>query len=92
MLIVCACCGPRDASEYTYFGDATIERPALEAAPEAWFAAVYQRRNPRGPHLELWQHSAGCRAFLRVSRNTLTHEISSIELAGPYVQPSGAAE
>ena len=90
MLIVCTCCGPRDVSEYTYFGDATVARPPLEdgtaAAAEAWFAAVYQRRNPRGLHVEFWQHSAGCRAFLRVIRDTLTHAISAVELVGPFAQ------
>ena len=94
MLISCVCCGPRDVSEYTYCGDATVVRPALDAgtaaAAEAWFAAVYQRRNPRGLHTELWQHSAGCRAFLRVVRNTLTHEISAVELVGPFA-PAGAS-
>lgn len=90
MLIVCVCCGPRDVSEYTYFGDATVERPSLAGgtadATQAWLAAVYQRRNPRGLHAELWQHSAGCRAFLRVVRNTLTHEISSVDLVGPLAR------
>ena len=97
MLIACACCGPRDVSEYTYYGDATVVRPPLEAethaaAADAWFAAVYQRRNPRGPHAEFWQHSAGCRAFLRVVRNTLTHEVLTVELVGPWAdagEPAG---
>ncbi|TIN59292.1 MAG: sarcosine oxidase subunit delta, partial [Mesorhizobium sp.] len=31
-----------------------------------------------GDHNEIWQHSGGCRAHLRVVRNTLTHEISSV--------------
>ncbi len=92
MLIVCTCCGPRDFSEYTYFGDATVVRPPLDGAAQAWFAAVYQRRNPRGAHAEFWQHSAGCRSFLRVVRNTLTHEVLSVELAGPWAdikEPAG---
>ncbi len=86
MLIGCACCGSRDVSEFTYFGDATVVRPALDAAAQAWFATVYQRRNPKGSHTEFWQHSAGCRAFLRVVRNTLTHEISAVELVGPFAK------
>ncbi|RUZ93921.1 sarcosine oxidase subunit delta, partial [Mesorhizobium sp. M7A.F.Ca.US.006.01.2.1] len=45
---------------------------------EAWNAYVYDRLNPAGDHNEIWQHSGGCRAHLRVVRNTLTHEISSV--------------
>jgi heterotetrameric sarcosine oxidase delta subunit len=37
--------------------------------------------NPAGDHNEIWQHSGGCRAHLRVVRNTLTHEISSVTFA-----------
>jgi sarcosine oxidase subunit delta len=49
------------------------------AAPlEAWVQAVYVRGNPRGPHRERWHHSDGCRLWLIVERNTLTHEISSV--------------
>ena len=103
MLINCVCCGPRDVSEYTYCGDATVVRPPLEpgsvaataagtaATADAWFAAVYQRRNPKGLHLELWQHGAGCRAFLRVARDTATHEISSVELMGPFASAGAKA-
>jgi len=45
---------------------------------EAWNAYVYDRLNPAGDHNEVWQHSGGCRTHLRVVRNTLTHEISSV--------------
>jgi sarcosine oxidase subunit delta len=41
----------------------------------AWIEFVYLRDNPAGPHDELWQHSAGCRQFFRVRRDTCTHEI-----------------
>ena len=29
----------------------------------------------RGKHLELWQHISGCRQWIKVERDTLTHEI-----------------
>ncbi|TIV08741.1 MAG: sarcosine oxidase subunit delta, partial [Mesorhizobium sp.] len=37
--------------------------------------------NPAGDHNEIWQHSGGCRAHLRVVRNTITHEILSTAFA-----------
>ena len=31
-----------------------------------------------GKHLELWQHISGCRQWIKVERDTLTHEIFKI--------------
>lgn len=78
MLIRCPWCGERDSSEFHYGGDATVKRPAEDAGLKAWHDYVYLRDNPKGPHQELWQHSAGCRAFLVVTRDTLTHAISDV--------------
>jgi heterotetrameric sarcosine oxidase delta subunit len=77
LLIPCPWCGPRAQTEFSYGGDATARRPADpdEVSREAWLDHVFLRDNPRGPHLEWWQHSAGCRRWLRVHRDTLTHEV-----------------
>ena len=32
---------------------------------------------------ELWYHGGGCRSWLRVVRDTRTHEIESVALAKP---------
>ena len=58
LLIPCPWCGPRNQVEFTYGGDATVKRPPPDAPMEAWFAFVYLRDNPCGPHDELWLHSA----------------------------------
>lgn len=81
--IKCPFCGARDHSEFSYGGDATVEYPPLDADAEAWTEAVYQRSNPRGPHREYWHHLNGCRAWLIVERDTLTHEIGKVEFAHP---------
>lgn len=82
MHITCPHCGPRDLSEFTYQGDATKQMPALENTDqETWNTFVYDRKNPRGAHIEFWQHSGGCRAHLRVERNTLTHEVGKVRFA-----------
>lgn len=82
MLIPCPHCGPREMSEFTYAGDATLTRPTLDAPQDAWCAYLYQRRNPVGAHREYWQHTAGCRSVLIVERDTLTHEVHGAERAG----------
>ncbi|WP_283643393.1 sarcosine oxidase subunit delta [Marinovum algicola] len=76
--------GPRDAQEFTYLGDASlIDRPDWQAedAVDKFHDYLYLRDNPAGEHRELWFHEVGDRSWLVVTRNTLTHEITSVELA-----------
>ena len=81
--INCPFCGERDHSEFSYGGDGSIEYPALDASIEEWTDAVFQRENVRGSQLETWQHTSGCRSWLLVERDTMTHEIHSVKLADP---------
>jgi len=82
MRIECPFCGERDVSEFTYLGDAGLQRPPASADGVAFYEAVYLRDNPAGPHQELWYHGSGCLSWLRVTRNTRTHEILAVRLAG----------
>ncbi len=87
MLIPCPHCGPRDVAEFTYGGDANKDRPDPGSASAAeWCDYVFQRANPRGPHLEYWHHAQGCRLWLKVRRDTLTHKIESAEVVGPWAE------
>jgi sarcosine oxidase subunit delta len=83
MHIQCPFCGDRDLSEFAYLGDANVVRPGGQPAdtPARFFDEVYLRDNPAGPHEELWHHASGCRSWLRVRRNTRTHEILDVALA-----------
>ena len=73
--INCPYCGLRDHSEFTYGGDASVEYPPLSASPQAWHDAVFMRENLRGMQSETWHHLHGCRMWLVVERDTMTHEI-----------------
>ncbi|MFD0916201.1 sarcosine oxidase subunit delta [Pseudahrensia aquimaris] len=87
MILTCAWCGPRDAREFTYKGDAKIARPAMDnESLEDHLAYVYDRDNPAGLHEEMWQHTGGCRAHVRVVRNTVTHEVISCDPVGPWAE------
>jgi len=83
MRINCPCCGERGSDEFLYYGDATVRRPDPDqpSALEDFTRYVYARRNPRGPHRELWYHAAGCHSWLVIERNTQTHAITSVEFA-----------
>ena len=76
--------GPRDAAEFVNLGDASlIDRPDWQAddAAEQFLDYAYMRDNPAGDLRELWYHEQGDRSWLVVTRNTLTHAISKVELA-----------
>ncbi len=79
LLIICPWCGARSQNEFTYGGDASVVRPPIDAQESAWASYVYLRDNPCGPHDERWHHSAGCRQWLKVRRDTRTHEIVATE-------------
>lgn len=80
--IDCPICGTRDHTEFAYGGDATVVRPAMdETDPDVWFDFVFLRDNPRGPHAEYWHHVQGCRQWLVVERDTLTHAMGKVALA-----------
>ena len=70
----CPFCGMRDQSEFTY-GREVATIPALDAEREAWMRFVYERDNPCGPHAEWWHHNLGCRQWLHIVRDTLTHQV-----------------
>ena len=84
--------GPRDAAEFVYKGDVRlIDRPDWQAddAADQFHDYLYLRENPAGTHQELWYHEQGDRSWLVVTRNTLTHEITNVELARKVAQDRG---
>ena len=82
MRLPCPICGDRDRREFYYKGAAAfIDRPAPDAGAEAWDAYLHLRDNPAGETRDLWQHEAGCGAWIVVTRNTVTHEVVSATLA-----------
>ena len=87
--------GPRDSAEFTYLGDANlIHRPDWQD-PEALKKFTdygYQRKNPAGLHRELWFHEQGDRSWLVITRNTVTHEVTKVELARDVARAEGRSK
>ena len=80
--ITCPVCGTRAETEFTYGGDATVSRPGEdETSMQPWLDYVFNRDNPRGWHREYWHHVHGCRQWVILERNTLTHEVGVCTLA-----------
>ena len=87
--------GPRDASEFYCLGDASlINRPDWQAenAAEQFSEYLYLRDNPAGKHRELWYHEQGDRSWLVLTRNTLSHEITKVELARDVALQAGRSK
>ncbi len=82
MRLSCPLCGARDLREFTYKGDAVaLARPDIPDWSEGWDDYLHLRDNPAGVTRELWQHQAGCTAWLVVERDTVSHAVLSVGLA-----------
>ena len=84
MLIPCPYCGSRNEDEFVCWSESEPRRPkdpfALDDA--AWVDYVFNHTNPKGWSRERWWHARGCRRWIEIERNTLTHEIRAVEDRG----------
>ncbi|GGF80687.1 sarcosine oxidase subunit delta [Mameliella alba] len=81
MRLTCPICGDRDRREFYYQGDAAmLARPDPAAPVQDWADWLHLRDNPAGRTRELWYHEAGCTSWLMVERDTVTHEVFSVDL------------
>lgn len=78
MRIRCPYCGDRSVEEFIALGAVDPVRPEASERMEDWIDYVYARKNPAGLHREWFYHASGCKAWLSVSRNTLSHEITDV--------------
>jgi sarcosine oxidase, subunit delta len=76
--IPCPWCGSRDEIEFRYGGQAgiTFSGDAGSISDEQLAELLYMRDNPKGIWMERWFHSAGCRRWFDVERDTATYRIS----------------
>jgi len=92
MLIACPTCGLRPDHEFRSAGEA-LERPAdpQRLDDRQWADYLYHRSNLPGVVAELWWHSMGCRQWLRIERDTVSHRINRVGLAAdvPRVEADG---
>lgn len=83
LLIPCPHCGPRNETEFDYGGQAGVAYPVdPDSLSDAeWVEYLFLRDNPRGRWRERWVHSAGCRRWFDIERDTFTNEF------GPAARP-----
>ncbi len=81
-LIDCPHCGRRPKEEFTVKGNVEGARPSPDADTRQWFGYVYLRDNPVGRVREFWHHTSGCRRWLIVERDNVTHAVFGVSDAG----------
>ena len=73
MLVPCPWCGERDESEFSFGGEAHLERPKDSCSDKEWTEYIFMRKNIKGEHKERWIHINGCRQWFNAVRNTTTN-------------------
>ena len=79
LLIRCPWCGDRNETEFHYGGQAHVRHPEDPHAldDERWGRYLFVRDNPRGEFAERWSHSAGCRRWFTIRRDTATNDTAT---------------
>ena len=86
MQITCPHCGPRAQGEFVY--ERTVDSVvSLGASPADAMETLFTRTNPRGLDDEIWRHTFGCRAWMVLTRNRVSHMIEAVSAAGPEALP-----
>lgn len=76
LLLTCPCCGVEaEETEFAPGGEAHLKRMGPGSGDEDFANYLFQRRNPRGVHLERWRHAFGCGKWFHVARDTATLEV-----------------
>lgn len=81
MLIPCPWCGPRNEVEFHYGGQAGVHYPCdpHTISDADWAQFLFFRDNPQGVFTERWAHTAGCRRWFSIERDTVTNTIQPVQ-------------
>ena len=85
--IDCPYCGHRAQAEFVFERALDAILP-LDATPEIAVERLYARINPKGWSWELWRHTAGCGAWLKLHRHAVSHRLAAVETFAPADQVS----
>ena len=79
LIIKCPWCGERDQIEFSYGGEANITRPTDpdKLSDEEGGDYLFNRKNTKGRFQEQWCHTAGCRRWVNVVRDSQSYEIDT---------------
>ncbi len=73
--ITCSNCGRRPVEEYRFGGELRGAAASITDPVQRDVDYVWMRDNIEGVTTERWFHSAGCRRWLTLSRDTITDSV-----------------
>ena len=73
MLVPCPWCGERDESEFSFGGEAHLERPEDSCSDKELTEYIFMRKNIKVEQKDRWIHINGCRQWFNAVRNTTTN-------------------
>ena len=82
LFVPCPNCGPRNAADFAYGGEAHPRPDPNAATKSEWRDYLYIEENPAGWLRENWYCRAGCRRFFTTERNTATNEFRDSPVLG----------
>ena len=74
MQITCPWCGLRNSTEFIQHGEKPPRPAVTDTTRTAWADYLYTRNNTWGEAKEMWFHSAGCRQFFLLYRDTYANK------------------
>jgi sarcosine oxidase subunit delta len=82
LLVPCPNCGPRNASDMHYGGEAGPRPDPNAVNPSQWREYLYTQTNPAGLLRETWYCASGCRRYFVLERDTISNEFTNPPLPG----------
>jgi sarcosine oxidase subunit delta len=84
LLFSCPNCGPRNETEFHYGGQAHVAYPEQpgELTDREWAEYLFYRQNTKGLFAERWVHSAGCRKWFNMLRDTVSYDVKAVYRIG----------
>lgn len=76
LTLTCPCCGvAAEETELAAGGEAHLRRIGPDGDDAAFESYMFDRRNPKGVHLERWRHAYGCGKWFLAARDTATLQV-----------------
>jgi sarcosine oxidase, subunit delta len=84
LLFSCPNCGPRNETEFHYGGQAHVAYPENpeQLTDREWAEYLFYRQNTKGLFAERWVHSAGCRKWFNMLRDTVSYDVKAVYRMG----------
>jgi heterotetrameric sarcosine oxidase delta subunit len=85
LTLPCPFCGSRDETEFHYGGEPRPRPgPADKVTDAVWADYLFNKRNDKGVHDEIWHHVGGCRRWFIVTRDTRSHAVLGTRVPGAH--------